>query len=90
MKNNINISGIVGAIGAFVSRFHTLLYFLVISGGLFVAILMLLSIISLSSSPAGTSDKAINGTFDEATIQRLEQNPADQITPGSRLSPFVE
>lgn len=90
MKNNIKLSVIFEGFGIFVRRFHTLLFFLIVSGGLFVAILMLLSIISVSSSAAGSSDQAINGSFDEETIQRLERNTTEQVGPGSRPSPFVE
>lgn len=90
MKNNLNIAGVVKNIGSFIRRFHTLIFFLIVSGGLFVAILMLLSIISLSSTTATSSTQTVNGAFDEATLQRLKQDSTEQITPGSRQSPFVE
>lgn len=90
MKNSINLSGIIKSFGAFIRRFHTLLFFLVVSGGLFLAILMLLSIISLSSTTATNSNQTVDGAFDEATIQRVKQDSVEQITPGSRQSPFVE
>jgi hypothetical protein len=91
MKNNsINLSDITRSIGTFFRRFHTLLFFLVVSGGLFVAILMLLGIIALSSSQATSSDQTVNGTFDEATIQRIDQDSAPPVTPTGRSSPFVE
>lgn len=90
MNGNIDIKGIGRGVNSFIRRFHTLLFFLLISGGLFVAILMLLAIINLSASTASTSDNAINGTFDEATIQRVDQDSVEQITPGARPSPFVE
>lgn len=90
MKNNIDLSNVFEGFGLFVRRFHTILFFLIVSGGLFVAILMLLSIISISSSSTGTSDQAIDGVFDEETIQRLERSTTEQVGPGSRPSPFVE
>lgn len=90
MKTNFDISSIGKALIGFVRRFHTILFFLAVSGGLFVAILMLLSIISQSSNKAQTSSQTVNGTFDEETIRRLKEETADQITPGSRPSPFVE
>lgn len=90
MKSDISLAKIVHALGTFVKRYHTILFFLGVSGGLFTAIVMLLAIISLSSSTATSSDNAINGTFDEATIQRIEQDSSQPATPGSRKSPFVE
>lgn len=89
MKTDINFSSFGQGIGSFFKRFHTLLFFLIVSGGLFAAILMLLAIITLSSTTAVTSDQAINGTFDETTIERLNQS-SDQIVPKGRASPFVE
>ena len=90
MKKSLNVAGVFVKIGYFFRRFHTLLFFLLVSGGLFIAILMLLSIISLSSTTASSSTQNINGTFDEETIQRVKTDSTDQITPGARRSPFVE
>ena len=90
MKGNVDLSVLLRGFSGFMRRFHTLLFFLIVSGGLFVAILMLLNIINLSSSTAESSDQTINGTFDEPTIQRLEQDATVPITPGGRVSPFVE
>ena len=64
---------------------------MLISIGLFAAITVLLSIISLSSSTADTTTEPINGTFDEETINRVEQLDNQSASqPGSRPSPFVE
>lgn len=91
MKNNsISIPDITRSIGAFFRRFHTLLFFLAVSGGLFAAIVMLLGIIALSSSTATSSDQVVNGTFDEETIQRIDQDAVQPAAPGTRSSPFVE
>lgn len=90
MKNNVSLSAIIGPLAAFFKRFHTLIFFLIVSGGLFAAIMVLLSVIALSTTIAPSSDQTIDGTFDEATIQRLEQDEVKQITPGARTSPFSE
>jgi len=90
MKSDINLTGIIRGFVAFFRRFHTLIFFLVVSGGLFVAILMLLSIISLSASTATSSDQVINATFDEATIQRIELGSSPSVPSGARKNPFVE
>jgi hypothetical protein len=67
-----------------------LLFFLVVSGGLFVAIMVLISIINISSGTASSSDNAIKGTFDEETIQRIQQDSSTTAKPGNRPSPFTE
>lgn len=90
MKTSINISSIFAGLLAFTRRFHTILFFLAVSGGLFAAIVMLLNVISLSSIPATSSSQNINGTFDEETIRRIKTGSAGQATPGGRQSPFVE
>lgn len=87
---NIQLSGIIGPIASFLRRFHMLLFFLLVSGGLFAAIMVLISIVNTSSSTAATSDNAINGNFDQETIQRVEQDTTTIAQPGSRPSPFVE
>lgn len=91
MNNSINfdVSKLGAAITMFIKRFHTIIFFLVVSGGLFAAIVLLVSIINLSSTKATSSNQIINGSFDEETITRLKQS-SGQITPGSRQSPFVE
>lgn len=90
MKNELTPDSLIRPIVGFVRRFHTILFFLVVSGGLFAAILMLLSIISLSSLPAATADNAVSGSFDEETIQQLESGTNGAVTPKGRASPFVE
>lgn len=90
MKSNVSIGSLLRPLVAFVRRFHTLLFFLAVSGGLFAAIFVLLSDIKLSSTVAPSSDQTINGTFDEETIKRIEQDVGQTTTPGPRSSPFSE
>ena len=90
MKNDINIAGVVTSFGSFVRRFHTIIFFLIVSGGLFVAIIMLLSIIELSSSTASSSDQSVSSSFDEDTITRLKRGSVAQDPPQGRTNPFVE
>ncbi len=90
MKNSITLSGLTQPVIGFVKRFHTLIFFLVVSSGLFAAIMMLVSIINLSSSTAPSSNNAVSGTFDEQTIQQLENDNNTEATPKGRVSPFVE
>lgn len=91
MKTSLDIRSIKEVIADFFRRFHTLLFFLIVSGGLFVAILTLLNIISVSSSVAPDSSDAISGEFDQATIERVSNLGGRSASqPGNRASPFVE
>lgn len=90
MKNNLTVSGLLKPLIAFVRRFRTMLFFLAVSGGLFAAILVLLSIITLPSSTATSSNNDVSGSFDEKTIQLLEKDTNSEATPKGRASPFVE
>jgi hypothetical protein len=75
----------------FIKRFHTIIFFLIISIGLFGAITVLLSIIDLSAQTASVSSESISGTFDQSTIDRVNslQNQTPAIA-GKRPSPFIE
>lgn len=90
MKNNITLSGLTKPLSQFLRRFHTLLFFLLVSGGLFVAILALMSIIETSSKVASNSDNAISGQFDQTTIQQLKQKSTPATPQGDRSNPFAE
>lgn len=89
MNGSIDFSAITVGIASFFRRFHTILFFLVVSIGLFAAITLLLGIISLSSTTATSSSQTVNGGFDEDTINRLKQS-SGEVTPGARKSPFAE
>lgn len=87
---DLKLSGIIGLLTQFVRRFHTIIFFLLVSTSLFVAILTLIDIIGASSGTAATSNQTINGTFDNTTIQRINDATTKTVQPGSRPSPFVE
>lgn len=87
---NTSLSASLQPITNFFKRFHSILFFLVVSGGLFAAIFALLAIINLSSTTASSSDQVINGTFDQETIERLNNGASSSAQPGSRESPFIE
>jgi hypothetical protein len=90
MKNDQSISALFAPIAGFLKRFHTLLFFLIVSGSLFLAIVSLLDIIEVSSSTSTSSDQAINGNFDKETIQKIKDGGSINVTPGKRTSPFSE
>jgi hypothetical protein len=87
--DSLSITTLFHPLISFLRRFHTLMFFLLVSGGLAAAILVLISIVSVSSLTASTSDQTINGTFDQTTIDRI-QRQASPAQPSGRLSPFVE
>lgn len=89
----VNISAITDPISKFFHRFHTIVFFVIISAGLFVAILILLSTIAVSNELSSTSSERIDGNFDQETMDRieaLESRSETSATPGERSNPFVE
>jgi hypothetical protein len=92
MKNaSIDLTKIKQAILGFFRRFHTILFFLLVSCGLFVAIIVLLGIINTSSRVGPADTNGVGASFDQATIDRINDlDTASDSKPGSRESPFVE
>ena len=97
MKKNksksISIGDITKPVAKFLKRFHTIVFFLIVSGLLFIAIAVLLPITSLSTEVAPSAGQKIDGAFDQTTIDRLEKKGASSNSsyePGERKSPFVE
>lgn len=93
MKKNISISFSIKPVIHFFKRFHAIIFFLIVSACLFIAILLLLPITSLSTSESQTtSQPLVNSTFDQETINKLRNGSSSgsTYTPGERKSPFVE
>lgn len=92
MKKDVSISSTLKPLVKFFKRFHIIIFFLIVSTGLFTAILILLPITSLTSKESQTTGQKIDGTFDQATIDRLRKgaSASPAPTPGQRTSPFVE
>lgn len=88
-SSNLSLSSLTRPLASFVRRFHTLLFFLIVSTSLGAAILVLISIIGTSSETASSSDQTVNGSFDDATIQRIQSGTVP-TQPSGRPSPFVE
>ena len=75
----------------FFRRFNAIIFFLLVSACLFIAILLLLPITSLSSDESQTSGQTIDSSFDQSTIDRLRSGGASTShQPGERKSPFSE
>lgn len=92
MKNNVSVTELIKPLERFFRRFHTIIFFLIVSVGLFTAIVILLPITSLTSKESQTTGQTIDGSFDQATIDRLRKgnSSTSTYTPGPRKSPFVE
>ena len=96
MKNkdlslNITVEAIKKPLVSFIRRFHTIMFFLFISIALFISITLLMSFINISSSTATNSSQAINTTFDQQTIDRINDLGNNSSSkPGQRSNPFIE
>lgn len=89
-SGNIQFDSLFKPLAHFVKRFHTLLFFLLVSAGLFIAILLIMSAVSLSSTTAPSAEQSVSGTFDEQTINRLQQSTTGPVKHTGRQSPFTE
>lgn len=89
-SGNIQLGSFFKPLIHFVRRFHTILFFLLVSISLFIAILLIMDIISLSSQTSTSSNQTVSGSFDEETINRLQQSTAIPPKPAGRQSPFTE
>lgn len=92
MKNSPSVSISIKPIVKFFKRFHAIIFFLIVSACLFVAILTLLPITNLPTNETQTTGQTIDGSFDQATIDRLRSggSASSSYQPGERTSPFTE
>lgn len=93
---NMNLKAIKQNLTAFLRRFHITLFVLIVFGGLAVVVFMLNSVIIRSSDTSGYTPETPNATFDQATIDRIEELQTRdqsggtlQLPPG-RTNPFIE
>ena len=92
-NKSLSVSDISKPIVKFLKRFHTIVFFLIVSVGLFISIATLLPITSLSTEVAPSAGQKIDASFDQATIDRLQkkdESPDSSYQPGKRKSPFTE
>lgn len=91
MKTSLNMHDLTHSIARFFRRFHTILFFLLVSSGLFIAILMLLAVIGVSSTSTKGDNEVIISEFNQSTIDRIKslgnETPSQPI---GRKNPFVE
>ena len=92
MDINLSTSAIKKTLIAFLHRFHLVIFVVIILGGLAVIILLLNNIVVRSGQSDGYTSDTSNGTFDQATIQKIEELQNRSQTPPAtgRTNPFVE
>lgn len=84
------------SIGAFFSRFHAVIFFVVVCGALTAAVYMLSTTVSGSSTLTDYTPPSTNASFDTETINRVNElrdlaTPPQQVTQpsGVRTDPFA-
>ncbi len=97
MKNkDISIKAIVGPIIRGFQRYSVTIFIVVLVSGLATAVLQFSNILQESSNTAGYTPPATVTTFDQSTINRIEQLHTSsgfngQVTlPTGRINPFAE
>ncbi len=96
MNQSINLSGISASFGKLFGRYHMLIFIILTSVGIGVALVTVISIVSLSDSQ-GVAPAAASAEFDKETIDRLnkldepvESSEIDMSKYPMRTNPFVD
>lgn len=95
MMNTNNTSPFT-AIAQTFGRYQLTLFIVVLVGGLSTAVIMLSEILKQSSNPNGYTSSLDITSFDQATIDRIQQlkssneASANIVLPTGRISPFAE
>lgn len=93
---DISLQAIKTPLITFLHRFHIVLFVTLTIGSLAVAILVLNTIVTTSSESNGYVSTSNNATFDQATIDQINQlksnGDGDSVTlpKSGRINPFVE
>jgi hypothetical protein len=96
MKKNPSLSQIFKPVGAFIKRFHFILFFIALSAGFAYGVLTLNSILATSSNTNGYTSSLTVNTFDQSSIGELNTlkqstDPTiDTTLPPGRINPFTE
>lgn len=82
---------------SYLSRFHLVIFLIVISAGVITALLMLAGTLNSAYGATTPEDSgSLNTTFDETTIRELDRfkpsssNSGDQGLPSGRINPFSD
>lgn len=94
---NITPASIKTSISKFLSRFHMLIFTILVLGGLVICMLLINDIIAKTGIDTTDSSASTGSDFDQATIDRIKQlhsasdnsqTPLDLST--GRINPFVD
>lgn len=84
------------SLGAFLGRFHAVIFTIVVGGGLAIAVYLLMNILGSSSAPDDYTPPSATTSFDTQTIEQVEQlrplseSPSAPTLPEGRISPFTQ
>lgn len=93
---NITASQIFKPLGNIIRRFHITLFIIMLTGGLMLAVFTLMNVIQESSDTSNFTPGTASGSFDQATIDRMnalqtsDQNAGNAVLPAGRINPFSE
>lgn len=94
---NITSASLKSTFSHILSRYHVLIFTIVVLGGLVVCMLLINEIIAQTGNSASATPAAAASDFDQATIDRIKQlHTADDNTQSDldlsqgRINPFVD
>lgn len=93
---DISLQAIKAPIIAFLHRFHIILFVVLSIGSLATAILLLNNVVASSSESNGYVSSSNNASFDQTTIDQINQlkkngeNASSPLPQTGRINPFVE
>ena len=93
MKSDLSLDAIKTFFGRIFSRYHFLIFFLLIAVGLGTAVILLNMAIAKSDDADGYTSNVNTINFDDQTIERLRQlkssdQTTDKIESNGRTNPF--
>jgi hypothetical protein len=93
---NLDSGQIFKLIGSSIRRFHITIFIIILVCGLAFAVLTLNGVIQQSSDTNGYTSNLDNTSFDQSTIDRLNQlqtsdsGTSSIVLPAGRINPFTE
>jgi hypothetical protein len=84
------------SIGSFFGRYHAIMFFVIVFGGLSVEVYMLNGVITSSATPADYTPPTTDTSFDTRTIEQVEalrplsEPPTPPEIPPGRTDPFPQ
>lgn len=93
----LSLTNLTSKLGSFLSRFHVIVFTIIIIGGLIVCVLLINATVTESDSSSNYTPPSTNTSFDQQTIDRIKQlhsssdgTPAPSLDLSGRINPFVD